>query len=48
MRLIMKFSKELKRLAKSNEKKANIGGTSFEDALKGKYEEIKKDAARMS
>lgn len=44
----MKFSKELKRLAKSNEKKANIGGTSFEDALKGKYEEIKKDAARMS
>ncbi len=44
----MNISKELRRLAKSNRKKVNVGGTSFGDALKGKYEEITKDAALMS
>ncbi len=44
----MNISKELRRLAKSNRKKVNVGGTSFGDALKGKYDEIIKDAALMS
>lgn len=44
----MEISKELRHLAKSNRKKINVGGTSFGDALKGKYEEITKNAALMS
>ena len=44
----MKISKELRHFAKSRGNNARIGGTSFDIALKGKYEEIAKDAALMS